>query len=723
MSRFGPLYASFYARDNLATPLVDINGVNYRVPISGRGKWVRNAAGEGEALLALDAALLSICYAGVVCALYQHDNVLDIDIAIAPAFIVKNVEPMAMASGDQVRISGPGQIDELKDLVLFAPIGEVTLHSTVIAAVVPGPSSTTIKDGKDAAANARRIYVTSLDDFAEGDQVTVELDDGSDFVTLVEMVKPEDEDYALEIRDRLPGAAAAGNVVSRKARRVKVEYGVEHFQVGCEVYISDPEEPEFLLFYSIVDDAPEDDVVTLRDALTLELEQGWEMFSIDRTQPTTEDVTAIMSQATSDAYLPGAWTISFETGTGTQSGTHHAPSGDSIYDLLVATAEQSGEFFRPHNYTDGHPSRTLVWRRSSDNSIVRLVNPTPDKVSHSTDGILDDTTGEVRGDRALITGELTREGTWSLVTRVYPFAGDDRVSISKATAAVKVLAAAHGYTIVDESGAWGSLYAKPYLKSGSRETSYDVVARTETWSDIRVKTDNPAEIVSASDQLLHRAIAYLDERSGPRYTYQISGVIAARPILPGNRVELIYSDPAGAWSLTKTAGDALYCVEVENVVDAIGMDGDTATGGYRVVNLVLSDDKYGRPTPERSAAKALVTSQRLAREGGGAADRAGGGGLVVMGGGAAPNTVSATSPNAVGPSGQTHAVQATANGKIGPGQLLKTTSGGQLTVAGAKADYIYLADADGEIGGARGSVRFHRRVYDGMTFLVAEALQ
>ena len=724
MSRFGPLYASFYARDNLSTPLADTQAipVNYRIPLSARGRWVKNGAGEGEALLPLDAYLPSICYAGVVCTIYQYDAVSTLDIAITPAFIVENVEPIADPTGDRVRISGPGLVDELKFIPVFEPVASVTTTNSTISAAVPGPSSTTIRTGQAAAANTKRIYVTSLSDFAEGDQVTITLDDTSSFVTLVETLEPAGEDYALDLRDRLPDSAAAGNTVARKARKIPVASNTEAFQVGVEVYISDPDDPETLLFFSIVEEAPGNDLVTLRDAVTLALESGWEISAQSRATPTTSDVTQIMAQATSGALLPGAWSISFETGTGTANGTHHAPSGDSIYELLAATAEQTSEFFRPHNYAGGLPARTLVWRRTADNSNVRLVNPTQDKIDDSTAGYVDSSTGLPRVDRGWISGKLERKGVWALVTRVYPFAGDDRISITKAGAAAVSSVSARGYTIVNPSGAWGSLYTKPYLVSASRETTYDVLARTETWSDIKVKTDNAIELVAASDQLLQRAASYLDERTGPRYTYEIDGIVTARPILPGQLVELVYTDPAGAWSISKTGGGALYCIEVENTVDEVTEDGDVMDGGYRKVKVILSDDKWGRPTPERSAARSIAGAGRTARDMGGASDRSGSGGSIILSGGGSPATISATTANATGALGHTHAALTTSNGRATPGEILKTSATGQAVLASLKTDYLYFMDDDGSMDGARGTVRMSRQIYDEVVYLVSEVI-
>lgn len=727
MGRYGTFYASFYTRDDLGTPLEDTQDptVNYRVPIRGRGRWVRNGSGTGEAEFALDSYISDLIQVGRICTLYQYDALTQIYIAIAPAFTIEKVVPITSRTGDTVVISGPGLTDELKSLPRFQPVGTVTTTSSTLSARVPGPSTTTIRTGNPAPANAKRIVVTSVQDFAEGDQLTIRLTNTNDFVTLVEAVEPDGVSGAVDLRDRLPSAAAAGNNVTRKARRLPVASNTEAFQVGIEVEVPKPTDGSKFDFFSIVDEAPGNDIITVRDPVPLELASGLTIKAVSRAGATTSDVTQIMEAATSSEWLPGAWTIAFETGTGTATGTHHAPSGDSIYELLLATAEQTNEFFRPHNYAGGYPARTLVWRRTADNSNVRLVAPSPTLHSDTTEGILDASTGAVRVDRALITGQVQREGTWSLVTRVYPFAGDDRIDILKAGAAAVTSVTNRGYTIVNPTAIYNQLYGKPYLCSETREAveTNGVIARVETFSDIKVKTDNAIEIVAASDQLLLRAAAFLDERNGPRYTYQVDGVIGARPILPGQRVELVYTDPAGAWSVSRTSTNALYCIEVENVVEPVSAAGDALTGGYRVMNLVLSEDPYGRTTPERQAAKTLSTASRQARETAGAASRSSG--TIIGGGGTAPDTLTATTENATTAVGHTHRIVSTsdATSLSGVGQLLKADSAGSVQVNELKARYIQLSNAAGAIEGEEATVRLYRRIEDGITYLVSERIE
>ena len=730
-TRFGQVFASFYARDALSTPLEDTQAipVNYREPVAASGKWQRNGHGEGEASFPMDAYIGDLIQAGRVCTIYQYDRVSTLHLSVTPPFIIEKVQPYSTPQGDYVRISGPDLMAELKNVVTFAPIGTLTTVTSSLSAEAYGPSTTTLAASETANSNRITVQADAFSKFAEGDEIQLELDNASTFYTVVATLEPDEEANTVELRDRIPYAATSGNDVTRSARKITIASNTEVFQVGTEVHIGS--------FKTLVDEAPAEDIVTLRDAIDADIASGTTVTSKSYITPTTSDVTDILAKtAGHGANTLEDWAVTFQTGTGTQYGTQHAPAGDSLYDLLVATAESSGEFFRLYDPTNGYPQRTLIWRRTADSSGVRLV--APQKGLEMQDGgagttarnmsAYFDSAGAVISTRGLITGAVKREGLYQTATRIFPFAGDDRVNIVAAAASVKTEVNDMGYTIVEPTSDY--LYAPAYLKSAARETAIGgILAVSQTFSEIKPRTDNAVEIQAASDELLRRAANYLNEHNAARYTYTVEGVILAKPVLPGQTIEMIYTDPNGTWEIPPngdgTTAKTLYVLEVNHEYDAPRQEGDGMAGGLKVSTLILCDDKYGRPTAERATARSIVNGQRVARQQGGANRSgaivvvgAGGGG----GGGAPPATISATTPNSSGAAGETHQVLAVNNARVAPGQLLKATSAGGLTLSTIKADYLQLTDGDGEIGGALGTVRVYREIHDGVIYLVGETI-
>ena len=624
MTRFGNQTAKFYSRSNLLTPLTSSGGQTSRVPVRGTTSAERNAPGRTELFFAADAAVLELAVVGRVCVVTYSD-------AIAPSvyaglsfclpFEIDEVEPQ---SDGQVRVAGADLLDALKDTQLFEPIGTGINTVSTVAEAVAAPSSTTVAVG--APTNNDSVSMASTSGWWEGDEARITMDDGLGVhVTVVTAVDPPGAPYGntIQIRDRLPHDASIGNTVEHRRRRVVVASGDgAAFQVGVECRLVMDNGSTHT---TLIEEDPDGDAVIMRDGAPAAAAVGKSITATDYSSPTTLDVSVIVGNA------PG-WAVELESGSyyGTAAGTYHAPQGESVYDLLLQTAQRTGEYFRLKgaDFT-GLPVRRVVWRRTFDyagyNGNLRLVKPGADDIDNDA----------LNNNRGIITGTPRRTQVYNPITRIVPYAGDKRITLDLCSEGEKLTALALGYTVVTTGL---GLYAPGYVVDMTAESSLGLISRTVTFSEIRVETNKVLEWRSAADSLLKAAVSFLREHgTAARYQYEVPDVVLGVPVYPGQRVEMVYTAADGSWSVNATGGNALYVLSVSRRFDApqeLG-GGVLNAGGVPLTTLTLVESPYDIPDHVRAAAGAINEVSRLARQSGGGTAGGGSGATVVTGGGSA----------------------------------------------------------------------------------------
>lgn len=604
MTRFGNLTAKFYAKSNLLIALSDTGSQSTRVPVSGSTEAFMNGTGRTELIFAADSKLFDLVVAGRICAVTYADAIAPgvyTDMLFCLPFEIENIEPL---NDGKVRVEGPDLLEALQDRQLFEPIGSATNTATTVAVAVADPITTTV--GVGAPTNNDSVTMTDATGFQVGDEVRIEMDGGTGtHVTVVTSVNPPlAPTHTIQIRDRLPYNASNGNNIERRRRHVEVDTGDgAAFQIGVECRLVMDNGSTHT---TLIEEAPDGDVVVMRDGAPDGAAIGKAITATDYSTPATNDVSVIVGKAQ-------AWAAEFESGSyyGTAAGTYHAPQGESVYDLLVATAQRSGEFFRLKDQpATGLPVRRVLWRRTFDyagyGGNLRLVKPGIDDIDNEA----------LNYNRGIIVGEPRRTGVYMPITRVIPYAGDKRITLDLCSEGAKLTAQAMGYDVVTTGL---GLYNPPYVVNTAAETSLGLISRTVTFSEIRVETNKVLEWRSAADELLKSTVAFLQEHgTAARYQYDVPDVVVAVPVLPGQRVEMVYTAPDGSWSVNRTGANALYVLSVSRRFGPPQDDGQRLNaGGVPLTTLVLVESPYDIPDTATAAAGAINEVGRLARQSGG----------------------------------------------------------------------------------------------------------
>ena len=616
MARFGEFKAQFFARSNLNTPLSD-GSATVRVPVSGETSAVMNGMGRTELTFGHDPLIAPLIAEGNIVICYQYDSLIaDPYVGGTPFCLPFKIESATPVGPGLIRIEGPDLLDELLDTQHFSPIGAGTETATTVAVAVDDPATTTLAVG--APHNNLSAAVVTTAGWQEGDEIRITMDNGGVHVSKVWRVLASGGPYPhiLDFTDRLPADAAIGNTVERRRRLVEVASGAGAFQVGVECRLT---LDNGAVHTTIIADEPDGDIITMRDGAPDSAAVGKAIKATDYSEPTTSDVTKIMN------YMVG-WSVEFDGAyTGTAAGTHHAPMGDSVYDLLVATAKATGEFFRLKTPgATAAPRRTVVWKRSFDTAgqggTLRLVQPAQATIDSDAANV----------NRGIITGDVEREGVFRPVTRIVPLAGDKRISLKMCSEEARLQAMVEGLTLVD-SGL--GLYTPPYLYNAAAEAALGMIARTVTFSQIRAETDSSQEWISAADAMMRAAIAYLYEHgTGVRYRYTVPDIVCAVPVQPGQRVEMVYTSPDGRWSVNATGADALYVLEARAAFSPPEEDADGILNDRgKMLTLVLAESPWDIPDVAAATAGAIAEVGRVARMASGAA--ATGAMTIIMSGG------------------------------------------------------------------------------------------
>jgi len=230
--------------------------------------------------------------------------------------------------------------------------------------------------------------------------------------------------------------------------------------------------------------------ITLRDGLTAAANIGNAVTAYDYGARTTADVTQAMQS------LPD-WQVSFQTGNGSAIGTAFAPKGESIFDILMSIADRTGEFFRYALDASGIPTKKLEWRRTPDSSGVTLILYDNDEYARQRANELDATKGAAFSMR--------QKKSFPLITRIYPRAGDQAVTLAACGEEALLYAAVEGCAVHISD----DFYEPDYVEysAGVANPKIGVQAIQATYGDISVDdAANTEQLTAACDQLLLSAV-------------------------------------------------------------------------------------------------------------------------------------------------------------------------------------------------------------------------
>ena len=264
----------------------------------------------------------------------------------------------------------------------------------------------------------------------------------------------------------------------------------------------------------------------------------------DYSEPATDDVEQILATAE-------GWEVVFgATGDvhGTEDGTSHAPHGESAWELLTATAEQSGEQFRVGLMLNGTtPRKRLFWFRQFDSSGMTLyLRVDNEDVAADTENI-----------NAGVIHSLERERNSDEITRIYPISGDGRIDLEYCTPGALAEAALQGFTVVVST----DLFRPDYVEYGPGVTAHGVMEGVFRFSNVTLpRKASLREMQSAADAMLKQAMTAIKESQTREYWRAV--VHCHRPLYPGQSV--VVQNTTG---LHPIANATYYILEVREMYE------------------------------------------------------------------------------------------------------------------------------------------------------------
>jgi hypothetical protein len=594
--RYSDLYASFVEWDDDTHTVINvggqtaITGIVQAEVIKKRGQMVR---GRFTFLKDSSGDWADFVQAGRIVSLYQYNRVMANDFSFPyremGAILVQKLREGIDAAGRRtVEVSGLGLEHLLTKYRHWSPIGEETTYSTTLASTAVGPITTALFDG--APNGNKSATLDSVAGMEVGDQIFIEMgtpsgDDGS-HVSIITGIEEEGwNDNQLTFLDRIPYNAPVDNeVVVRKA--VLHLADMSGFAVGQRVVVTLDSAATHESVIIKVDEA--DGEIHIRDGLPSQAASGKAVVAYDYSEPATDDVTQIMAPAVADG-----WDVEFDNVAyeGTADGTTHVPGGDSIWDLLQATAAQTGEFFRIAFLAGGYqPRKLLKWQRT----------PVASGVTLYTTGDSADAAAWTEDVDSGIIYSLHRERENDIVTRVYPSASDGRINLSYCTADALSAAATAGFTVhlSDE------LYRPDYVQHNAGAASHGVLERVERYGNITLSKEGPvSEIQNGANALLHQAMMTL--RESQRRVYWRCRCHTHRPLFPGQTVTIDNdaAEPLGDVTSEPATYGTLYVLEVREIWQ----------NGVIMSELLLSEEPQLQPSVMVSLARHLVATSQSAR--------------------------------------------------------------------------------------------------------------
>lgn len=580
MGRFGAVTYKFYAPGNLSTPL-NVSGVTTKVPVDAVAEEYLSGEGGGSATFVNDTALNTLAAVGNICYATYTDAVRDDlpgGMVFSESFIIRSRR--TVPGTDLIVVEGPDLLTALRQYTIYRPLGLETIVNTTLTAAVRAPFDTTLMVG--APRNNKSMSPTDSDEDDPGREVRNLLNNGNIQVNLILGRVYFDGRWRYEINDRFQDNADAGNYMQVRDRRIHVAAPAS-FAEGTEVHLTTVGGT----FITLVDEAPDGDIVTVRDGVPYAANNGATIISKDYSQRSTNDVSMVMGYAS-------GWGVEFETGTGTAMGTRYGGGGDTVYDILRTISDETGEYFRIKSAeaSPAGPKRTVRWNRSyigagvGVSGIVRLVEPTQAAMASET----------AAKNRAIMLSRPEHEGQYDPVTQVIPVPSDPRISLFSCSSSALAAATSQGFSVVTTGL---GLYAPPYVQNDSLQASVGTSQRRVSFSEVTVEGDNANSLIEAADKLLRLSIDFLKAHVTTAKNIRVR-CVSPIGIRPGDLVEMYYVPPTGEYTLDYTGANALYVLEAKRSVSA---DGDLP--GAVITELLLG------PSPQAPATGGGEVGRRL----------------------------------------------------------------------------------------------------------------
>lgn len=712
MARRGTPYAQFFSATDLNTPLT-ISGVSAAVPVSVSSQLEKSTPGRASVTFPNSTITWQLAAPGNRCIVYQYDS-LRPDLLGGPfvafPFTIKERRP----GRDTFTVTGDDLLARLDDFVIYRPLGAEVITSTTLAEQTPQPAARVLPEAVPQGNKTITMSATNSADI--GQEVRITLNSGAVHVTrLVERVFYSGA-WRYTLKDGMPGPASAGNAVVVRPVRIKPTSPTT-FEEGVEALVT----LNGGAVHTTLVEKKDGEYIILKHGLPAQANAGNLLRSRAYTGKSTSDVTDVM------AYAQG-WSVAFETGTGTLNGTRYPGGGESVLSILRSIAQETGEFFRL-DVSNGLPNRRIQWRRTADTAgyggTLRLVMPT--QSSRDSDA--------ANVNRGIILSEPGVTYEHDVITDVIPVAGSAKVTLFSCSSSAVAAAQSQGFSVVTTGL---GLYAPPYVRNQNIYASVGIRQRRATFSEVDVDSDSPQAISAAADRLLNLAIAYLNEHKTATVEIVID-VDTAVQVLPGQRVELVYTSPTGETTLNYTGSNSLH---VNSVRRSLSPDGDYP--GVPVTTLTLSNvadtqTRGGGSKMGAAVGRQLAAVDRLVAKGGtpesvaisvtqqggqagldpavyyahaanasahhapvsaGEAINVSGqqislkrpanSGLLVDSSGVrvSPATLTRDGTNSVSGTAHTHAVQTTTNAKDYPGRIMSTTDAGAMRVTQLQATQV-----------------------------------
>ena len=569
------------------TSPLEINGSEYlETVVDNSVTWTRliSQIGQGAAqFLAVDG-WDDWLTTGRVCVIEKVTNHTTGGARLLACFIIEDIEPKVSGGVNVIDVRGPGVESQLTKQLLWAPIGNAVTTTTHLAVTAGGPDDREMAVGAPAGNDSLLLDTSNSDDV--GQEIRIQLDGGGTHITYVTERVSYEGQFHLKIADRLPVAASAGNDVEIWTRRIRVD-DPGLFVADVQVTVDLDAAGQTLDTFA-TGELDTTNRVTLRDGLPSVASENNEVLVTNPFAPTTSDVAQILAQA------PG-WTAVYQTGTGTAQGSAHRPQGESAFDLLSTLSQRTGEFFRQRVLTNPNtPHKSIEWRRTADSSGVTLVMYPANDYTEQTADEMSLTKGAIFS--------LSRKRSLPLITRVFPSAGDQVISLAHCSAGAISYAASLGCSVVTGYG----LYEPDYVQHDAGYAAYGAHEVRQTYGDISI-TDakNMVALIAACDQLLLSAVQTLVTAQAREY-YTIDCYVP-NPLMPGQTVKI--DNDTRTVPNVSTAGDWTILEVTERLVN-----------GRPRTTLSVSNMSGLRWTPAGQFAQRLrsvIQSQR--RVGGGGA--------------------------------------------------------------------------------------------------------
>ena len=569
------------------TSPLSIGGATYLETVADNSvTWTRliSQIGQGAASFYATAGWDNWLVPGRVCVIEKVTNHTTGAARLLACFIIEDIEPAVANGVNVVNVRGPGVESLLGKQLLWSPVGNAVSTTAHIAVKADAPDDRELSAGAPAGTDSLLLDTTNSDDIGQEVRVTLNGTAGTHVTYITERISYEGQWY-LKLADRMPADADEGNAVEIWTRRIRVDNpGVFLADVSVLVALNGGG----TLSTFATGELDTTNRVTLRDGLPTAANVGNNVTVVNPFAPTTSDVDQIMSQA------PG-WTAVFQTGTGTAQGSAHRPQGESAFDLLSTLSQRTGEFFRQRVLTNPNtPHKSIEWRRTPDSSGVTLIMYDSDEQARQVTDEMSLTKGAIFS--------LSRKRSLPLITRVFPSAGDQLISLANCTSGAVNYANSLGCSVVAGSG----LYEPDYVQHDAGHATYGIHEIRQTYGDISISdAKNITALRAACDQLLLSAVQTLVTAQAREY-YTVDCYCPV-PLLPGQTVKI--ENATRTVPNVATSGDWTILEVTERLVQ-----------GRPRTTLSVSNMSGLRWTPAAQFAqtiRAIIQGQRRVASGGG----------------------------------------------------------------------------------------------------------